>query len=231
MKLVPILVLLGTTMLVACGGGDDTSTTTGPIASTLTFPLQSGYKAFVAAGFSKAFTVSGGCTGSGNRTSAPANTAATFEGKAGFSAVGTLTMNLVGCTPASVAQSYTGYYDTNYNPTGVNSPGVNYGVYLTPMNIPTSVTVGSTGLLGNMSLYTSSTKATSNGRIDQSYVVEADTASTAIVNLISKSYNASGTLTTTEQARYRMSSTGSLTPTTIDIQYANGSTLHVVLRF
>jgi hypothetical protein len=64
-----------------------------------------------------------------------------------------------------------------------------------------------------------------------SYVVEADTSTTAIVNLIAKSYNAAGTLIATEQDRYRITSTGALTPTSIDIQAANGSTTHLVFTF
>ena len=203
-----------------------------PMASTLSFPMLTGYKALVANGLSKSFSVSGTCTGSGTKSSSTATTAATFEGVAGLSATSTLTMSLTGtgCSP-SLAQSSTAYFDTNYIPRGFNSVGVNYGVYLTPLVIPASVSVGSTAIWGTETLYTDSTKATGNGRIDQSYVIEADTANTAIVNLIAKIYNAAGTLTATEQGRYRMTSTGTLTPISIDIQYANTSTAHLVLTF
>jgi hypothetical protein len=190
--------------------------------------MQSAYRAVVASGLSKSFTISGTCSGSGNKSSSPANTAATFEGIAGFSSTSTTTLNFTNCTPASTASTSTVYFDTNYDPRGFNSVGVNYGVYLTPLVIPTSVTVGGTGVLGTQTLYTNSTKTTGNGTIALSYVVEADTASTAIVNLIAKVYNAAGTLTATEQDRYRITSTGALTPTSIDIQYANGSTNHLV---
>lgn len=233
MKLKSILaVAISTTFLAACGGGGGGDTVTGPIASTLSFPMLSGYKAIVASGLSKSFTVSGTCSGSGTKSSSPAATTATFEGVAGLSATSTLTMSLTGtgCSP-SVAQSSTAYFDTNYIPRGFNSVGVNYGVYLIPLVIPTSVSVGGTGILGSETLYTDSTKTTGNGRIDQSYVIEADTANTAVVNLIAKIYNASGTLTATEQDRYRITSTGTLTPTSIDIQYANSSTAHLFLSF
>lgn len=65
----------------------------------------------------------------------------------------------------------------------------------------------------------------------QSYVVETDTATSAIVNLIAKNYNAAGTLTATEQTRYRIASTGALTPTSTDIQAANGSTNRFVFTY
>jgi hypothetical protein len=219
-------------LLASCGGGGggDSAATTPP-ASTLSFPLQSAYKTLIANGLTKTFTVSGSCSGSGSKTSAPAATAATFEGVAALSAVGTLTMLLSNCTPASIAQTYTGYFDSNYVPLGHNSVGVNYGVYLTPTSIPTSVTVGGTGVYGTETLYTNSTKATGNGSIVQSYVVEADTSTTAIVNLISKIYNAAGTLTATEQDRYRIAAVGALTPVSADIQYANGSTTHLVVTY
>lgn len=196
------------------------------------FPLQSAYKAILANGIARSFTISGTCSGTGSKTSAPATTAATFEGVAGFSAVGTLTMSLSApCTPSSIAQTFTGYFDNNYVPLGMNSVGVNYGVYLTPPTIPTSVTVGGTGIVGTETLYTDSTKATGNGRIDQSYVIEADTSTTAIVNMIGKIYNAAGTLTATEQDRFRIAATGALTPVSVDIQYANGSTVHLLLTY
>ncbi len=223
MKYPTILALaLSAAFLAACGGGGGTSAPTGPVASSLSFPLQSGYRALVANGLSKSFTVSGSCTGTGTKSSSPATTAATFEGVAGLSATSTLTISLTNCTPASTAVTSTGYFDTNYDPRGFNSVGVNYGVYLTPLVIPTSVAVGGTGAVGTATLYTNSTKTTPNGSVVLSYVVAADTSTTAIVNLIAKMYNTSGTLTATEQDRYRITSTGALTPTSINIQYANG---------
>lgn len=224
---------LSTAFLAACGGGGggDTPPATGPAAATLSFPMQSGYKALVASGLAKSFTISGTCSGSGSKSSSPATTAATFEGVVGFSATSTVTINFSNCTPASIAATSTVYFDTNYDPRGFNTVGVNYGVYLTPIVVPASVTVGGTGTLGTQTLYTDSTKATGNGSVVLSYVVEADTSTTAIVNLIAKIYNATGTLTATEQDRYRITATGTLTPTSIDIQYANGSTNHLVFTF
>ena len=113
----------------------------------------------------------------------------------------------------------------------MNSIGANYGVYTTPFIIPMTVTVGGTGTLGTEFLYTNSSKSVSNGYVAQSYVVEADTATTAVVNLIARIYNAAGTLTVTEQDRYQITATGTLIPISIDIQYANGSTNHLIFTF
>ena len=179
------LLLVG---ISGCGGGG-AAAPSGPVSSTLSFPLQSGYKTTVANGLSKSFTISGTCSGTGSRAAAPATMAATFEGVAGFSATSSLTMSFTNCTPASIAQSSTSYWDSNYVPhgfnTGASSVAPNYGVYLTPPSIPTSVTVGGTGIIGTETLYTDSTKATGYGTSAVSYVIEADTSTTAIVNLIS----------------------------------------------
>ncbi len=222
-----VAVLLG-----ACGGGSaPASAPAGPVASTLSFPLKGAYSALVAAGETKSLTVSGTCPGTANVTRAAATGGATFEGVSGrLSAVSTLTMNLTNCSVASIASTSTSYYDTNYTPIGSNTVGGNYGVFLTLPVIPTSVTVGSTAVLGAQTLYTTSTKAVLAGQRIASYVVEPDTANTAIVNFISKEFNASNVLLATEQDRYRISSSGTPVLVSIDVQAANGSTTHLVLQ-
>ena len=228
----PLIGLFFVALLSACGGGGGgTTAASGPITSTLSFPLQSAYSAFVAAGVTKSFAISGTCTGSANLTQSAASGGATFEGISGrLSAVRTMTINLSNCTPASIASTSTVYFDTNYVPLGNNTVGTNYAVFLTPPSIPTSVTVGGTGILGTSTLYTDSTKTVPAGRVDVSYVVEADTASTAIVNIIGRNYNASNVLTATEQDRYRSAATGPLTFVSIDTQAANGSTTHLIFQ-
>jgi hypothetical protein len=196
-----------------------------------TYALRSTYQTFIATALTKSFTISGTCSGSGSRTTSPGATNTTFEGVTGFSMVSTLTMSFSNCTPASIAQTSTSYYDSNGVPLGLDSPGVNYGVYLTPLTIPDSITVGATAVLGTETFYTDSSKTVGNGRLDMSYTVTAETATTAIVNLIGKLYNAAGTLTATEQDKYRITTGGALTPVSADIQYANGSTTHLILTY
>lgn len=222
-----LLVILASAV-AGCGGGGSGST---PVTQILSFPLQAGYKALISSGLSKTFSVSGTCTGSGSKTVAPATTSATFEGATALSSTATLTMSLTNCTPASTAQTFTSYVDANYAPLGFNSPGVNYGVYLIPAIVPVTVSVGATATIGTETLYADSTKKVLNGTQVLSYTVQADTSSTAIINLIAKNYNAAGTLTATEQDLYRVSATGALTPISADIQYANGSTTHLLLTY
>jgi hypothetical protein len=219
-------------LLAACGGGAGGSPAiTAPVTSTLSFPLQTGYRALTANGAANNFTISGTCSGSGNRTVGAANTPAIFEGSAALSAASTWTMNFTGCTLSSVAATSTSYYDSNYIPRGFSSVGINYGVYMTAPIIPSSIMVGHTGTIGTETLYTNSSKTVGNGTIVSSYVVEPDTAATAIINLIARSYNVGGTLIGTEQSRFRIDAAGALTPVNTDIQYAYTSSAHLVLTF
>ena len=97
--------------------------------------------------------------------------------------------------------------------------------------MPVTVSVGGTAIIGTENLYTNSSKTQGNGTVLISYVVLADTPSTAIINLIGKVYNPSGILTSTEQNKYRIDASGTLVPISTDIQYANTSTLHIVFTY
>jgi hypothetical protein len=136
-------------------------------------------------------------------------------------------MNFTNCTPATSVSTQTRYYDSNYLPTG-SSRTSQYGVYLVAPTLPTSVKVGDAGVIGTQTYYTSNTKATGDGRADSSYVIEADTATTAIVNVIAKFYNAAGTLTMTEQDRFRISADNKLTFISFNLQLSNGSTTNLI---
>lgn len=198
------------------------------MTAVTSFPLQAGYKARISAGSADNFTISGTCTGTANVTNSAA-TAATFEGVAGYAAPQTVTVKLTNCTPASNAVTGTSYYDSSYTPLGSTIPGVEYSKFLTqPPAIPVSVKVGDTAVYATLNTYTDSTKTTSTGQRILSYVIESDTSSTAIANLISKQYNAANQLLFTQQAKYRVTADGALTILSIDVQYSTTSTNHLV---
>jgi hypothetical protein len=221
-----ILIGIGVALLAGCGGGGSSS---GPATSTLSFPLQTGFRALIVAGSSNNFTISGTCGGTATLTRGAA-TASTFEGLAGFSYVSTLTANLTNCTPATLAATATNYFDTNYAPLGSSTPAGEYTKFVTvPPPIPASVKVGDTANYATQTNYADSTKAVVTGQEFLSYVIEADTASTAIVNLISKSYDTSNQLLSTEQNRFRIAADGTLTVVSVDIQFSTTSTTHLLL--
>lgn len=232
------LSILSSLTLAACGGGGGNSSATSA-TTVLSFPLRAGVNARIASGAASTLTAVGTaatqatdglCTGTATQTSGAAAGGATFEGVAALSAVTVTTISFTNCAPASTTGTATDYYDSNYLPLGSNTVGGSYGVFLTPPVIPNSVTVGATGIIGTRTLYTDITKAVGDGRTDLSFVIESDTASTAIVNMISKRYNAASQLLLTEQDRYRITSTGALTSISADIQYATTSTTHLVFR-
>lgn len=222
-----LLLLLG-----GCGGGGGGGWGGGgsakPVSSPLSFPLQSGMKLSIQQGYSTNFSVSGTCSGTASMTSS-SPVASTFGSASALATQNTTYINLPGCSPSYLYGSLTDYYDNNYNLLGTISSTGAYGVYTTPPNIPVSVKVGDTGNIGTINYFSDSSLTFSSGHDEVSYVIEADTANTAIVNMIARSFDLSGKLTSTEQDRYRIRGNGNLTPVSADIQLANGSTAHFVL--
>jgi hypothetical protein len=218
---------LAAIVLTSCGGGGGGGA--GPVTSTLAFPLQSGMRASVANanGSSINFSVSGTCSGTASiaiSTPVPA----TFGGVPGVSVANTAIISLPYCHPPYIASTSTDYYDSNYDPLGTIGSSGDYSVYSTPPSIPGSVKVGGTGTIGARNNYSGNTTTTPTGQDVISYMVEPDTANTAIVNMIDRSYDLSDNLTSTEQDRSRITADGTLIPVSADLQYANGSTTHLV---
>lgn len=221
------LTLVFAAALSACGGGG--SDTVAATASVNTFPLQAAYKALVTAGQNNNFSVAGTCPGSARFTAGGA-IPAVFEGVAGYSATSILTANLTNCTTASISITGSTYYDANYAVIGAVSTPVSYAKAVNAsLALPVSVRVNDTGVLSTLTVYTDSTKTTTAGQVILSYVVEPDTSSTAIVNVISKGYNASNILLLTQQTRYRIDAVGNGGILSIDLQAASISTNHFIL--
>lgn len=227
-KTTSMLLICAALALAACGGGGGGGpASTGPVASANAFNLQSAYANYVRLGSVKTFSISGSCTGSTTLNTAPAATTTTFEGRFAYSAATVSTTTLTNCTPASSSNTLVRYYDSNYMPVG-RTGSTQYAIYATAPTIPTSARVGDAGVVGTLTVYTNSSKTVLSEREETSYVVEPDTATTAIVNIITRSYNASNVLTSTEQDRYRIAADGTLSAVSFDIQYANGSTTRLI---
>jgi hypothetical protein len=235
-RAVGILHALAMAALVAgCGGGGGDSGTpaTGPgpgtIASADSFPLQDGYRARLVAGSSDSFAISDSCSGTAQITNGAA-TATTFEGIAGFGILQTSTVTFTNCLPATSTASGTTYYDANYAPIGTTVTGVEYSVLSgTPASLPASVKVGDTAVYAMLTTYTDSTppKGLATGKRELSYTIEADTASTVIVDLVAKTSDISDHLLLTQQTRYRMAADGSLTMVSIDVDYPAPNAAHL----
>lgn len=214
-------------LLSSCGGGGTTSNPAGQTGSTSSFPLKSAFVTSLSSGSIQDISVTGSCTGTGRTIKMPATTATTFEGVAALSSASTMKLTLSGCNPASVNQITTAYYDSNLVPLG--SSGTSYAVYQSAPNLPITATVGATGTYGSQLLYTNSAKTTASGSAIQTYMVEEETATTAIVNLTTKLYDGTGVLTATEQDHYRIDSSGNASRVWDDVKYASG--VHLVLTY
>jgi hypothetical protein len=228
-------------LLVACGGGGGSSggaapSGSGTVTSASAFDVHSGYQARISAGASDNYTVTGSCAGTATITNG-ATAPATFEGVSALSASQTATVTFTNCSPSVSTASGTNYYDSSdallgtvvLNP--VSQATIEYARWsatTTPAPLPTAAKVGDAGTLTTLTTYSDSTKTTVTGQRIFSYSLEADTASTAILNLVQKTYDASNTLLITQQSRYRVAANGSLTVLTIDVQYSGSSTAHLV---
>ena len=216
-------------LLAGCGGGGDSGTAGGAAATTpATYPLQAGYAALVTSGPVQTYAISGACGGTATFTHSPA-AASAFEGIAGHAVTQNSALNYTGCAlvPFNIAQTF--YYDAGYTPIGSITPGVEYAKFLAvPSELPASVKVGDSAVLVNFTHYSNSTKSLITGRSVLSYLVEADTASTAIVNFIVRAYNNADQLSHTQQTRFRIAGNGTLTALSIDSQFSTTSTVHLV---
>lgn len=228
-KFILLIAVFG--VLTACGGGgggsDSPSSSSTTVASTLAFPLLSAYTNTLTSGFTKNLLVSGTCNGTAVLTQSP-SVAASFQGTTGFSIVQTTNITLTNCTPSTLNSVSTEYFDSNYQGLGFENASGLFGVYVNAQSMPVFVHVGDTGVLSVRTLYTDNTMATMSGHTDNSYAIEADTVSSAIVNFITRRYDIGNSLQSTSQERYRISASGALTLVSADVQYTNGTSLHIV---
>lgn len=221
-----ILATASVALLAGCGGGGGGGTT-GPVASSLTFNVSSALRSLTASGQSATFTVSSsnGCTGSGSYTVGSANTSTTFENQPALSSTAMLNISYTNCTPAIISSTTTNYTDTNYVPLGV--VGDKYIVYSGIFNVPSTARVGDVGIIANALRYPNSSKTMQDGTAQISYVVDADTESTAMITVVTKAYNSSNSLESTQLTKYRINSSNVMSLVSLTIQYSSG--VNVVL--
>ena len=219
--------VLSAALLVACGGGGgDSPVVIIPPVDT-TFALKSGFQARIVSGASDDYTVSGSCTGTARIATLPA-TAVTFEGVVGVASSQTSTLNFTNCAPATNSATGLTFYNANYAPIGSSVVGSEYAKFESPpLDWPTAVKVGQSGTIATLITYTDSTLAVTTGKRTVSYEIKADTATTAIANIITRSFDRVALLAT-ETMSYRIAENGTLTPVLLDVQFSTTSTLHLI---
>jgi hypothetical protein len=189
--------------LAGCGGGGDGGTPT-PVSTPLsisTAPLKNLRQIAT----SSTFSISGNCSGSGTENSG-APYATNLYG-AMYGKTNVTTLNYTNCT-GSGASTNNRYYDNNFSTLAILASDGKFTEGTVVNALPTTVKVGDTLTLSNLRTYANSSKSAQIQTGVQSIVVEADTNTSVIVNVITQIYDSSNRLSSTGQFRYRLSSNG-----------------------
>lgn len=201
-------------LLAACGGGGGGGGTPAPVASTSTFPLLTVLANTLQAA-SNTYSISGtvngvAVTGSGTVTRG-ALSSGTFEGSAAQQRTTTATGSIVANGQTiPLNSSSIDWYNSNYSPVG-SSGGEDYVVVVGSAVIPATVRVNDTATVYTANRYSNSSKTFLRGTETVSYVVEADTASTALLTLILTEKSTSNTVTSTSTQQVRITPAGTFT--------------------
>jgi len=199
-------------LLSACGGGGGVS---GPVASSESFSLVKLWANMLTTPSTNKVTITGttkdgAVTGSGTSTLSGLS-AGTFESMPAQKQTQTMAISLVinGQT-IPVNDKIDTWVDSNNTPKGES--GGDYYVVVTALgNLPTAARINDTGNLFTANLYADSTKAVLRGTRTVSYLLEADTASTALASLIIEDKNTSKVTTSKSTQQLRITPTGTFT--------------------
>ena len=198
----------------ACGGGGGDNSSAA-VKSTLAFPVAQAVANFVATSHHIDFKVSGSIRGSSATGSGSLSyelpVATTFEGQPALEQTvtdsGIVTEN---GNSKPYAASARAYYTTNYQQIGADVSGASYCVAQNKLTYPASAKVGDTGTLGRSDCYQDNTKALKIGSTVHTYVIEADSSISVLVNQITNSYSLANVLETGGQLRLRIDEFGNV---------------------
>ena len=113
---------------------------------------------------------------------------------------------------------------------GATSARGTFREFSTRVVLPQRVKVGDAGSVGTEIIYGMSNfekDGIPQGRIDVTYSVEANTLATALVNVVSKMYDAQNSLTLIDQTRYLIDQNDRLSLFSIDQEYFDASKLRL----
>lgn len=216
-KLLRVATCLAALAGIGCGGGSQQMAPT-----PATFNLQAAYTQLIIIGLTTNVALSGTVTvsgtptpftGTGTLTMLPA-TAATFNTVAALAQAKTISGNVMSAgQSAPFNSSVTDYYDASTYAALGESGSSEYDVVQTPFTYPTSITGGSSGVLGTVSRYSDNTLSTPLGTAQLSYLTIApvDPGSPASVQLTEKFYDTQSTLVETDVTTYAISANDLLT--------------------
>lgn len=172
-------------------------------------------------GASKTFNVSGDCKGTFSLTDSPA-AKTTWNGQSVYAVGTTEIVNIPNCNIGfSGTQSSITYYDMNFVELAKSHSNGTYSEYAKILQ-PTSVKVSDTGTLGTWTHWNNTSKSEKYEIDIHSYIVEADTPTSVMFNIIDRTYPASNNqLEITSQLRFKLTSTGELDLFSVTVDFAN----------
>jgi len=174
------LALLVSGLLAGCGGGGGGGSAPAPTTgATTTFPLTSAVSAFSQTSHNYSLTgSSGGNTYGLQFNMTPGTTLQTFEGQLASTMVESLIVKQNGAVVDT--ETGTSYFQVSpYTAFGYISTSGVYEVSSQQQPLPASATVGQSGPLGTIKVYTDSTKTSLAATITEVWSLQADTATTA----------------------------------------------------
>jgi hypothetical protein len=208
-------------ILAACGGG---SSGGGGTASGPTLNLNAAYSSLIANGSSVAWTLSGDCTGTSVETFLPAYNAFNYDATpVPVLAVDKIQVDTISSTSKALAacnkiynsnnnEVYADFYDRTTKTIVTPRSDRPWVIYSGQVALPTSVTVGSAGVL-----FTGKQFDEDTGVVKQndtvSYSVTADTATTLLITMTNSGTSAAtGKTLFTFSNTYRLNANNTLTP-------------------
>ena len=216
-KLIGLLVFAALVVSGCGGGGGGGGGNAGPVVSRQSFNIKTAIASYTSTPHSYTFTGSGTLngvpitiTGTGDLS---VLTAGVFEGQTALQQTQTTNLTITeNGNPTSLSSVATLFYlPADYSPLGSTSPD-DYEVVDSLVTYPTTAKVGDSGMVGSAKRYSDSTKSTLIRSATSSYRVEADTATSAIVNLVTvTTFIQPPSSPQTETIRYRLDSVGTFT--------------------
>ncbi len=199
------------------GGGGGSGGNAGPVASRQSFNIKTAIASYTSTPHSYSFTGSGTLNGVPITVTGTEDlgvlTAGVFEGQIALQQTQTTNLTITeNGNPTSLSSVVTLFYlPADYSPLGSTSPN-RYEVNDPLVTYPTTAKVGDSGMVGSAKRYSDSTKGMPIRSATSSYRVEADTASSAIVNLVTVTTFIQPTSSPqTATVRYRLDSVGTFT--------------------
>jgi len=185
-----------------------------------TYDIKTAFQNRLLKGANKTFNVTGDCKGTLSQTDSPA--AKTIWNNQTVYAVGNTNIPTIpNCSLGfSGTQTSITYYDLDFVELAKFHSDGSYSEFVKSPR-PTAVTVGDSGTLGTWTHWNNTGKTNIYEKDVMSYVIEPDTNTSVILNLIDRTYDNNNLLEITSQLRYRLNTAGNFEWISATVDFAN----------